>query len=205
VSFFVVAINLVLKALLQGLVAFERHWTRSDKARAYAVEAFVSQLLNSVLVLLLVNAKARRAGRGAEDRPRRACCGRTPPLPGRGARGARPASPQRAVPHCAFPLALPAVRHGDCVAACGASSPHIRPHAPAPLPVLQVDSASAAIDRGIALSSAGDAGRPFRSLLLAGSYPDFSPGWCALAGCGCRAIQSGGARGSSAHPRPAQK
>jgi hypothetical protein len=45
--------------LLQLLVTFEKHWTKSDKERAYAVAAFVSQLLNSVLVLLLVNAKVR--------------------------------------------------------------------------------------------------------------------------------------------------
>ncbi|KAI8468596.1 MAG: hypothetical protein J3K34DRAFT_477538 [Monoraphidium minutum] len=57
ISVFVVVINLLLKALLQVLVAFERHWTKSDKERAYAVAAFVSQLLNSVLVLLAVNAK----------------------------------------------------------------------------------------------------------------------------------------------------
>jgi len=40
----------------QVLVRFEKHWTQSDQETAYAVLAFVSQLLNSVLVLLLVNA-----------------------------------------------------------------------------------------------------------------------------------------------------
>ena len=53
----IVALNLLLKNLLLLLVAFEKHWTRSDEERAYAVLAFVSQLLNSVLVLLLVNAR----------------------------------------------------------------------------------------------------------------------------------------------------
>lgn len=38
-------------------MAFEKHWTKSDKERAYAVAAFVSQLLNSVVILLLVNAQ----------------------------------------------------------------------------------------------------------------------------------------------------
>ena len=62
ISYFIVFINLVLKLLLQLLVAFEKHWTKSDKERAYAVAAFVSQLLNSVLVLLLVNAKVGHSG-----------------------------------------------------------------------------------------------------------------------------------------------
>lgn len=57
ISMLIVVINNVLLVLLQGLVAFEKHWTKSDKERAYAVAAFVSQLLNSVLVLLLVNAQ----------------------------------------------------------------------------------------------------------------------------------------------------
>lgn len=46
----------------QVLVAFERHWTKSDKERTYAVAAFVSQMLNSVVVLLLVNAQVRGSG-----------------------------------------------------------------------------------------------------------------------------------------------
>jgi hypothetical protein len=49
----------ILHDALQVLVAFEKHWTKSDKERSYAVTAFVSQLLNSVLVLLLVNAQVR--------------------------------------------------------------------------------------------------------------------------------------------------
>jgi hypothetical protein len=59
ISLLIVVINSVLTVLLQVLVAFEKHWTKSDKERAYAVAAFVSKLLNSVLVLLLVNAQVR--------------------------------------------------------------------------------------------------------------------------------------------------
>lgn len=44
-------------SLAQVLVRVEKHWTQSDQERAYAVLAFVSQLLNSVFVLLLVNAR----------------------------------------------------------------------------------------------------------------------------------------------------
>jgi len=57
ISLLIVVINNVLTVLLQVLVGFEKHWTKSDKERAYAVAAFVSQLLNSVMVLLLVNAQ----------------------------------------------------------------------------------------------------------------------------------------------------
>jgi hypothetical protein len=53
----IVALNLLLKNVLLLLVGFEKHWTRSDEERAYALLAFVSQLLNSVLVLLIVNAR----------------------------------------------------------------------------------------------------------------------------------------------------
>lgn len=56
-----VLLNIVLKQALQLLVSFEKHWTKSDQERQYAVMAFVSQLLNSVLVLLLVNARSSSA------------------------------------------------------------------------------------------------------------------------------------------------
>eukprot|EP00775_Hariotina_reticulata_P011394 gene11394-11542_t len=56
ISMVIVVLNIALKAILQVLVRFEKHWTQSDQETAYAVLAFVSQLLNSVLVLLLVNA-----------------------------------------------------------------------------------------------------------------------------------------------------
>lgn len=69
---FVVVINIMLKALLQLLADFEKHWTKSDKERAYAVAAFVSQLLNSVLVLLLVNANVGRPVCGL--RAQSVCC-----------------------------------------------------------------------------------------------------------------------------------
>lgn len=54
----IVILNIVLKQVLQVLVRFEKHWTQSEQESAYAVLAFVSQLLNSVLVLLLVNARS---------------------------------------------------------------------------------------------------------------------------------------------------
>lgn len=61
VSGVIVVLNMVLKQALQLLVSFEKHWTKSDQERQYAVMAFVSQLLNSVLVLLLVNARSSSA------------------------------------------------------------------------------------------------------------------------------------------------
>lgn len=61
ISALVVAVNNALVLLLQLLASFEKHWTKSDRERSYAVAAFVSQLLNSVVVLLLVNARAGRA------------------------------------------------------------------------------------------------------------------------------------------------
>jgi hypothetical protein len=61
VSLTIVSINLLLKAVLQALVRFEKHWTSSDQEAAYAWQAFVAQLLNSVVVLLLVNARATAA------------------------------------------------------------------------------------------------------------------------------------------------
>lgn len=54
----IVILNIVLKQVLQVLVRFEKHWSQSDQEKAYAILAFVSQLLNSVLVLLLVNARS---------------------------------------------------------------------------------------------------------------------------------------------------
>ncbi|GBF87433.1 dynein heavy chain axonemal protein [Raphidocelis subcapitata] len=57
ISCLIVLINYVLTVLMQVLVGFEKHWTKSDKERAYAVAAFVSRILNSVLVLLAVNAQ----------------------------------------------------------------------------------------------------------------------------------------------------
>lgn len=56
-----VILNIILKQALQLLVSFEKHWTKSDHERHYAVMAFVSQLLNSVLVVLLVNARSSSA------------------------------------------------------------------------------------------------------------------------------------------------
>jgi hypothetical protein len=58
ISGVIVLLNIILKQLLQGLVRFEKHWSQSDQEKAYAILAFVSQLLNSVLVLLLVNARS---------------------------------------------------------------------------------------------------------------------------------------------------
>ena len=56
--------------MAQVLVGFEKHWTQSGKERAYAITAFVSQLLNSVVVLLLVNAQAS----SLPGLPRLQCC-----------------------------------------------------------------------------------------------------------------------------------
>lgn len=53
---------------MQMLVRFEKHWTQSAQERAYAVLAFVSQLLNSVLVLLLVNARSGAASSAINQR-----------------------------------------------------------------------------------------------------------------------------------------
>jgi hypothetical protein len=50
-------LNVALKTILSFLVKWEKHWTRSEEESAYAIQAFVSQLLNSVVVLLLVNAR----------------------------------------------------------------------------------------------------------------------------------------------------
>lgn len=57
----IVVLNMLLKAMLQVMVGFEKHVTKSASERAYAYLAFGSQLLNSVLVLLLVNAKFDQA------------------------------------------------------------------------------------------------------------------------------------------------
>ncbi len=57
VSVVIVFLNIILKTALWLLVGFEKHWSRSEAERAYAVVAFVSQLINTVVVLLLVNAK----------------------------------------------------------------------------------------------------------------------------------------------------
>jgi hypothetical protein len=61
ISGVIVILNIVLKQVLQVLVRFEKHWSQSDQEKAYAILAFVSQLLNSVLVLLLVNARSNIA------------------------------------------------------------------------------------------------------------------------------------------------
>ncbi|KAF5840292.1 hypothetical protein DUNSADRAFT_17261 [Dunaliella salina] len=57
VSIVIALLNITLKLLVQFLGNYEMHWTQSNKERSFAVVAFISQLLNTVLVLLLVNAR----------------------------------------------------------------------------------------------------------------------------------------------------
>lgn len=53
-------LNLALKYALVGLLTFERHWTLSGLEWCYAWLAFAAQLLNSAVVLLLVNCSQLR-------------------------------------------------------------------------------------------------------------------------------------------------
>mmetsp|Transcript_8781 Transcript_8781/g.23606 ORF Transcript_8781/g.23606 Transcript_8781/m.23606 type:complete len:1501 (+) Transcript_8781:117-4619(+) len=68
VSIVIALLNISLKLLVQFLGQFEMHWTQSDKERSFAVVAFISQLLNTVLVLLLVNARPAANATPSGDR-----------------------------------------------------------------------------------------------------------------------------------------
>jgi len=57
ISIVVVVLNVALKLFVQFLSAREMQWTRSEMEMSFCVVAYTSQLLNSVLVVLLVNAR----------------------------------------------------------------------------------------------------------------------------------------------------
>lgn len=57
ISVVIAVLNIVLKLFVQVLAAAEKQWTRSEMEMSFCVVAYTSQLLNSVLVVLLVNAR----------------------------------------------------------------------------------------------------------------------------------------------------
>ncbi|KXZ44892.1 hypothetical protein GPECTOR_61g845 [Gonium pectorale] len=66
ISAVVAALNAAIKWILQGLVRHGgRHWTHTARERSYALQCFVAMLVNTVVVLLLVNCAA--LGRLARD------------------------------------------------------------------------------------------------------------------------------------------
>lgn len=52
----VTIVNQVLKALMTGLVNFEKHWTVSGVSQTSMTKLFISQWINTALVVLIVNA-----------------------------------------------------------------------------------------------------------------------------------------------------
>ena len=56
VSVVIAAINYALRVTIEYLVVFEKHWTLSEQHKTYAFVVFLAQVLNSALVLMLVNA-----------------------------------------------------------------------------------------------------------------------------------------------------
>jgi hypothetical protein len=66
VSIVIATINVALRTIISYLVVFEQHWTETDQGQSYAVMTFIAQLLNSALVLILINASpAAKATQGA--------------------------------------------------------------------------------------------------------------------------------------------
>ncbi|KAF5829937.1 hypothetical protein DUNSADRAFT_15293 [Dunaliella salina] len=57
ISVVIAVLNIVLKLFVQFLAAAEKQWTRSEMEMSFCVVAYTSQLLNSVLVVLVVNAR----------------------------------------------------------------------------------------------------------------------------------------------------
>lgn len=57
ISIVIAVLNITLKLFVQFLAAKEKAWTRSAMEKSFCVVAYLSQLLNSVLVVLLVNAR----------------------------------------------------------------------------------------------------------------------------------------------------
>ncbi|KAL6752998.1 hypothetical protein V8C86DRAFT_2738175 [Haematococcus lacustris] len=66
----IAGLNSALKMMLEVLIVVERHQTRSQQERSYAGQAYTSQLLNTAVVLLLVNASP--AADASRDNARRA-------------------------------------------------------------------------------------------------------------------------------------
>eukprot|EP00798_Chlamydomonas_sp_ICE-L_P025857 gene25857-11529_t len=69
IALVIATLNQALKLVLEWLLLIECHWTLSSQEMTYSVIAYVAQLLNSVVVLLLVNAtdltEDAISGRGA--------------------------------------------------------------------------------------------------------------------------------------------
>ncbi|KAJ9508119.1 hypothetical protein QJQ45_021456, partial [Haematococcus lacustris] len=65
----IAGLNSALKMMLEILIVVERHQTRSQQERSYAGQAYTSQLLNTAVVLLLVNASP--AADASRDNARR--------------------------------------------------------------------------------------------------------------------------------------
>lgn len=61
ISTVIFVLNQLLRAVLRYVIKVEKHWTWSDEEAAFANLYFVSQLMNSVLVLVLVTAQVRSA------------------------------------------------------------------------------------------------------------------------------------------------
>ncbi|MEW5314470.1 MAG: hypothetical protein WDW38_005967 [Sanguina aurantia] len=64
VSLIIALVNAAVKEGLSLCVRYERRWTRSKQERSYALLCYLSQLINTVVVLLVVNASA--VGRATE-------------------------------------------------------------------------------------------------------------------------------------------
>lgn len=54
ISIVIALMNAVLKESLSFCVRYERRWTRSKQERSYALLCYLSQLINTVVVLLVV-------------------------------------------------------------------------------------------------------------------------------------------------------
>jgi hypothetical protein len=158
------------------LVGFEKHWTKSDKERAYAVAAFVSRILNSVLVLLAVNAQV---------------CARLPVWCTR----RPPGSSRRWLTLRQLPLLQPdwVSQLRNQLGAQGfqqAKRQMVRAAAGPGLGWVQPPNLRCPMQHRASLCPLPTNHNPtcsnsftrFQNLILAGSYRDFSPGWWVVAG-----------------------